>query len=86
METLIQQKDQEMGKKNVFMTKLTRQHENIKNQLHSANLKIKQMGQNIVGDLNAKIKEKEKESVVLKEMLKASNLQVKGIVWCWCIY
>jgi len=77
LDVILQQKDAENNKKEAFISKLIKQIEEKKNQLHGAHLKIRQISKTLAEETNVKLIEKDKELALMKEMIKGHHFEMQ---------
>eukprot|EP01022_Parablepharisma_sp_SALTPOND_P026109 TRINITY_DN618_c0_g1_i1.p1 TRINITY_DN618_c0_g1~~TRINITY_DN618_c0_g1_i1.p1 ORF type:complete len:559 (+),score=99.12 TRINITY_DN618_c0_g1_i1:5052-6728(+) len=77
-ETILQEKDAEIQKREQYLVRMTKQLEEKKEQLHVANIKMKQMSKSALAELKVKASEKDKELKMLKGMVKGHHLEMEA--------
>ncbi len=77
-ETILQEKDAEIQNREQYLVKMTKQLDDKKEQLHLANLKIRQINKSAFVELNSKLEEKDKEVKMLKGMVKGHHLELEA--------
>ena len=78
MEDTLRFKDSEIDKKESVLRRMTESAAETKKKLMQAEVKIRQLTQATVKDLKTKVKEKQNEINVLKEMIKSSSSSLKA--------
>lgn len=78
LDVILQQKDAELQKREGYLTKVLKQLEDKKNELHMNQLKLKQISKTVVADLNKKLTDKDKEIKLMKEMIKGHHLEIEA--------
>lgn len=77
LEIVIQQKEAETQKREGYLARVLQQLDAKKNELRSAQLKIRQISKTIVADLNKKLEERENEMKLMKEMIKGHHMEIE---------
>ena len=78
MEDTLRFKDSEIDKKESLLRRMTESAAETKKKLMQAEVKIRQLTQATIKDLKTKVKEKQNEISVLKEMIKSSSNSLKA--------
>ena len=78
LEEAISFKDSELEKKETLLRKLSTNTDDQKKKLMNAEVKLRQITQTTLKDLKAKLKDRNQEIEVLKEMVRSANRQAKS--------
>lgn len=77
-DTILQEKDAELLKREQHLGKMSKLLEEAKAQLQKANERTRQAGRQIVGEMSAKLLEKQRELRMLKELVKGHHAELQA--------